>query len=668
MKITHDRNLLLNVYCLFYYFVLFFFFLDHRLLSQYQPIFLTYNRDLTELLLIGSGFPAYAIAHPWVLWVADTAAFGLPLLILVLFRLKGRFSLVPGIVFSAFLAVYLLLLNLFWQADHEPFMLYFFLSLAFWTNRPERFYAVLRFCRYYFCYVFVSAAIWKIARGAVFHLPVMSDILLIHHSDLLSASCDSLWCRVCWYLIGHPVLSWWLYSGAILLELCFLAGFFTRRWDRWLILAAVIFFVADRWLMRIPYWTLMIGCVTLVIDSTARRRRSRGIVVYETTHHENLPALLELCTAHFEKTTVFLPRLSYDNLLGGMEPRQRWPATQFVIREHAAGNRAFIRELFGYLRKNDSYTHLHLSTLDNNWLLFALRLVLERDLQVSMTIHAVNDYFSYSLAGVKTATESVAKFCLHRRIRHYTFFLPAMAQQFQQRLPGTVTVSIPSRFYSGTVRTKQDKGPFVIVIPGTVDPRRRDYDIVIDFFKRFLADARPLAAPTPPPIELVLLGSSVPDFGRQTLARLRQLESGRFRVTAFDGYVPQTVYERYYSTADVIWTPLRKEKTETGKVPELYGQTIASGLTADLQLSNTPVLTPDWLVLPFPFSTAALPYSSGGIGPIIDRFLDDPSYGRRLGEEIHEAFAVLRRERFDQDFRRLMALDDSTLPVPQQSP
>jgi hypothetical protein len=652
MNQARDRNLLLNVYCLFYYAVLFFFFLDQRLLSQYQPIFLTYNRDLSELLLIGSGLPAYAMAHRWVLLLADVLAFALPILILAHVRLRGRLSPVPGVIFTVFLGLYLLLINLFWQADHEPFMLYFFLSLTFWTNHPKRFYAVLRFCRYYFCYVFVSAAIWKIARGAVFQLPVMSHILLDHQGDLLSASCDTFWCRVCWFLIDHPALSWSLYCGAILLELFFVVGFFTRRLDHWLIAAAVIFVAADFWLMRIPYWTLLIGCITLYIGASDRKRHHRGIVIYETTHHENLPALLDLCERQFERTAVFLRRLSFDNLCGYMDPRRRWPKALFVIQESSNGNRAFIGKLFGFLRKHRNYTHLHLSTLDSNWLLVAVRLVWARELQVSMTVHAVNEYFSRSAGGFKAITESLARFILHRRIRHYTFFLPVMAEEFHHRMPGAVTVSIPSRFYEGALSAHRSEGPFVIVIPGTVDPHRRDYESVIDFFSRFSAKR---------PIELVLLGSSHSDYGATIVKQLRQLESERFHVTAFDGYVSQSVYEQRYASADLIWAPLKPEKTSTDKVPEVYGQTIASGLTADLQLANSPVLAPDWLVLPPPFSTTLLPYSSqDAVASLIHRLLDDPDYRRQLGVQIDQAFTTLCREHFTGEFRRLMALDGST--------
>ncbi|WP_431216059.1 hypothetical protein ACQ86N_16305 [Puia sp. P3] len=128
-------------------------------------MFFNYNRDLTELALIGAGIPHWLMGHPAMLVLLDGLALLLPVVLLVVWRIRGRFGIAAGVVFSAFLSFYLLLADIFWQVDLQPFMLYILLSFAFCTNRPERFDGILRLSRYYFLYVFASAALWKIARG-----------------------------------------------------------------------------------------------------------------------------------------------------------------------------------------------------------------------------------------------------------------------------------------------------------------------------------------------------------------------------------------------------------------------------------------------------------------------------------------------------------------------
>src|SRR5258708_6211540 len=177
----------------------------------------------------------------------------------------------------------------------------------------------------------------------------MSRILLVHHSDLLSGDCAGLTCRLYSWLIDHPFAAQSLYLGGGALEAAFVLGLFTRRYDRLLLALAVVFVVADWWVMRIPYGSLLLGGVTLWLDT---RPRERMMVVYETTHHENLPALLDLGETQFPRVVVFLKEISYQNISGRESLTARWPKTEFVIQAAGQGNRSFIGQLFRWLRQH----------------------------------------------------------------------------------------------------------------------------------------------------------------------------------------------------------------------------------------------------------------------------------------------------------------------------
>jgi hypothetical protein len=661
-----DRNLLLLIYFMFYYVVLLGLFLDHRLLSQYQPVFFNYNRDLTELFLIATGLPRWMIAHPAAFAIADCAAFLLPLPLLIYVGRKGRFSLLAGIVFLATLALYLLLADIFWQVHHEPFVLFLLLALAWTTNRPGRFYTILVACRYYFLYVFVSAAIWKLARGAVFNGQEMGRILLLHHTDLLTGPCNSLTCRTYSWLIDHPVLSQALYIGGALLEASFLTGLFTRRWDRWLIALAVIFVIGDLMLMRIPYWPILLGVFPLWLrppgDSRSREKR---IVLYETTHHENLPALLDLCEARFNQVAVFLKELSYHNLAGEGSPEQRWPQIDFFIQTRVCSNRRFIRQMFRFVRRH-GYTHLHFCTLDNNLLLFAVRLIFIGPVHLSLTVHEVNEYFFQSFHNLRDWTETIAKTFLHRQIRYYHFFLPAMADQFRQRLPGSITVFIPSRFYSRyrvasptslspasttPVRPAPSTPPFRIVVPGSVDPNRRNYNEIIQTLALFRS------TPSHPPVELILLGDAATDAGAVIIAAFRSITDDHLTFRHFKGYIPESTYEQELAHAHLIWSPLNIHKRSSRNSPETYGLSTASGLTADLLLNNIPALVPVGFTIPEPFRPAIYPYRSPEEAhELIRRFAEDSAGYTTIREKIHLAFVYFSKENFSKAFEGLMEL------------
>lgn len=271
MNYRRDKKVVLTVYFLFYYSILLFFVIDRQLLSQYRPVLFNYNRDLSELLVICSGLPQYMIRHPWTFLLTDGIIFLLPLLLIGWYWRKGRFLPVIGGCFTVFLGLYLLLTNIFWEAHPEGYVQYFLLSLAFCTSEEGTFYKVLTGCRYYFLYIFVSAAFWKLARGAFLNPTEMSNILIVQHKDLLNGRCTALFCRAYVYLINHPLPGYCIYLGAILLEGVFAVGFFTRRWDRWLAVGALVFVLADLLLMRLTYMTILIGLVPLLLAPVSRK-------------------------------------------------------------------------------------------------------------------------------------------------------------------------------------------------------------------------------------------------------------------------------------------------------------------------------------------------------------------------------------------------------------
>jgi len=276
MNYTRYRMKVLSAFFAFYFYTVGVFFFNHLLLSQVRPIFFTYNRDLSELLVIGTGLPKLMMAHPGMFLMADLLLVILPVFLLLFYIWKGKFSFLLGLSFALFLALYLLLLNIFTQAHQEPTLIYFLLSLAFISNRERPFYRVINFCRFYFLYIFFSAAFWKIARGAVFNPEEMSNILLSQHADVLASGCSSFSCRTYLYLIAHPVLSYLLYLAGVLLEASFAVGFFTRKFDKVLFFIAVLFFALDLWVMRISYWPIMVGGMLLLLPSVRKsKRRSR---------------------------------------------------------------------------------------------------------------------------------------------------------------------------------------------------------------------------------------------------------------------------------------------------------------------------------------------------------------------------------------------------------
>jgi hypothetical protein len=97
--------------------------------------------------------------------------------------------------------------------------------------------------------------------------------------------------------------------------------------------------------------------------------------------------------------------------------------------------------------------------------------------------------------------------------------------------------------------------------------------------------------------------------------------------------------------------------------PEVYGQTTASGLTADLLLNNAPALAPAEFVLPGSFQPALLSYSTQEeASRLLHRLAEDEEYRRQLRQTIHSAFVYFIKENFQMAFAALTALPEEYPP------
>ena len=130
----------------------------------------------------------------------------------------------------------------------------FFLNIFLCFKQDKNIYWSWEVFRYYACYVMASAGLWKTLRGTAFHFEQMSNILVHQHVDYLLDHAKDFRAQVLQYLIENPLYSYLFWIGAIALELAFLIGFFTKRFDKILLICLLSFVIADFFMMDLYFW------------------------------------------------------------------------------------------------------------------------------------------------------------------------------------------------------------------------------------------------------------------------------------------------------------------------------------------------------------------------------------------------------------------------------
>lgn len=234
-------------------------------LYQLEP-FLFYTRnDFVTWLIMNTGIHRWFIGNQSADIFFDLLFYSAPILLFVSNRKARRLT--------PFIAGYMLVINwlyvqcytLYPTTSIEGKTSWLLFPVIFLTREPAEFRLLVKALRYFFLFIFFSSGLWKFAQGGIFHLDQMSGILLEQHKDFLATSPDSGFSHFISWLIHHQDISYLLYLVTALIQVTFLAGFFTARYDRWLALTFCVFLVMDHLVMRITYYDITPFLLTLLI-------------------------------------------------------------------------------------------------------------------------------------------------------------------------------------------------------------------------------------------------------------------------------------------------------------------------------------------------------------------------------------------------------------------
>lgn len=257
MPITEkQRRQIIAAFCIVFYLLLLLKLRNGFLLFQLQPILFNTRFDLLTWLFMTTGL------HQWLLqnppgWIAfDIVFYSMPAVYWFCYKMSVKASAVVAVVMLLVNWIYIQCYTLYPANSIEGFTAWLLFPFLFMAVNLKTFYFVLHALRYFFLFFFVSAALWKFWQGGIFHLQEMSAILVFQHKEYLASSPGYWYTNFIYWLIQHPAVSYCLYAAATAIELAFVIGFFTKKYDSVLIVAALLFLVMDVLVMRIPYFEI----------------------------------------------------------------------------------------------------------------------------------------------------------------------------------------------------------------------------------------------------------------------------------------------------------------------------------------------------------------------------------------------------------------------------
>jgi hypothetical protein len=313
------------------------------------------------------------------------------------------------------------------------------------------------------------------------------------------------------------------------------------------------------------------------------------IALFDEEHFETLYPLIRLFDFNNNHLIIFTNDQCYAQLrflLGTDARRYEW------VLHREASKRSFIRTIYAVTKKS-GVDLLVLNTVSDNFIFYALMVRRLKDIRIVLTLHDINTHFTHQWKwSLRRALRNVGKKLLVSAVREFNVIALQMKKYLETKLPVHKAVHVlpGAVFEEQHLHLSAYSLPLNVVVPGSVDEKRRDYEIVF----RLLDEVNALHLP----VEVTFLGGAYGSYGEQVITRAKQYaESFSNLKFYFSGLVPQEEFEKVLSHAHLIFTPTRVHTVVVDDVPETYGTSKSSGNMFDVVKHALPFIAPSSLTV-----------------------------------------------------------------------
>ncbi len=165
-------------------------------------------------------------------------------------------------IFFVLYFIYFIIYNSFGMHHVHSRIGILLLSIPFLIRDEQGFILIWQGLRYYICFIYASAFLWKLLRGSWLYSEQGILIMKRNLTPYIYFNPQSVLSQVYYFLFQNPVLPDILMKTGFLMEGVFIIGFFTRRFDNYLFLFSILLtlgflFMADALFLEVAFLTIV---------------------------------------------------------------------------------------------------------------------------------------------------------------------------------------------------------------------------------------------------------------------------------------------------------------------------------------------------------------------------------------------------------------------------
>jgi hypothetical protein len=324
--------------------------------------------------------------------------------------------------------------------------------------------------------------------------------------------------------------------------------------------------------------------------------------IFEMEHYEGAYPVIQLFDVPANQLVIFTDAATYvrfADLFKADITRFQWE-----ILDRNKGKWRFFSQLYKAAKKH-KLDLFYLNTISNNHLFYAWVIGLLRIARVVITVHDINCLFkSHRSLRLRQMFHHIGKKALIKRVQEYNVVSETMVDYLRDTTSGSMQIhNIPGAVFESEQASLTIGDRIHLVVPGSLDKKRRDYSQVFELINA--AEASQL------PLQITLLGGYSDSYGKGIIQQAAALKTTYTAIKFYDEHVVlQDEFDKQLNAAHFIYIPSVVNTAICFSIPETYGLTKSSGNMFDVIKHARPFISPNSLRIPGSLVNSCFGYTS----------------------------------------------------------
>ncbi len=203
----------------------------------YNAPFFDIEIDRTFWAIFALGIPQFIISNKWCCLLLD----GLVLILPFILCFKPN-KIIISLIWLTVILIHTITVQAYTSNHSKLDVSIFLFAIAFCFNK-QSFTLSIKAIRFYLLFVFCSAAMYKLFNGALIDKTLLTNILSYQNLEQLLYVPNHITSKVTDLLLNHPTIAYLNYWCLFLLQCAFFMGWFTYKYDKFLLFLFVLFIV-----------------------------------------------------------------------------------------------------------------------------------------------------------------------------------------------------------------------------------------------------------------------------------------------------------------------------------------------------------------------------------------------------------------------------------------